>query len=60
LLSEGLLRQDGSNALGAFVSEGRIQQNKLLDRAELFQQLFHSEIGPGGLGLTMNHYRRDP
>src|SRR6266702_4736048 len=54
LLNESLLGYNRSDAIGAFVAERRIQQSELLHRSELFQELFHSEIGPGALGLAVN------
>ena len=54
LLNERLFGKNGSGAIGPFVAERRIQQSELLDRGELFQQLFHCEIRPGGPGLAVN------
>jgi hypothetical protein len=54
LLYENLLGQNSSDAVGPFVAKRRIQQSELLHWSALFQQLFHSEIGPGGLGLAVN------
>ena len=54
LLSESLPGQNGSDAVGSFVAKRRIQQNELLDRAELLQQLFHCKIGPSAPGLAVN------
>ena len=54
LLDESLFGKNGGGSIGTFVAERRIQQSELLDRGELFQQLFHGEIRPGGLGLAVN------
>ena len=54
LLGEGLFGQDSSQATRALVAEWWIEKRELLDLAELFQELFHGESGPGCLRLAMD------
>src|SRR2546430_6621338 len=38
----------------AFLALPRIEQNELLNPLQLFDELFHGKIAPGGFGLAMH------
>src|SRR5437879_13480172 len=38
----------------AFLALPRIEQNELLNVLQLFDELFHGKIAPGGFGLAMH------
>src|SRR3984893_738884 len=53
LLSEGLFREHGGDAGGAFLTLGWVQQNELLKLTQLFQKLFGGDSVPGALRLSV-------
>src|SRR5215471_10886604 len=53
LLREGLFREYGRDAVGAFVALWWIEQNELLNLTQLFQKLLSGNSVPGALGLFM-------
>src|ERR1700686_4150805 len=53
LLGEGLFREHGGDAVGAFVALRRVQQNELFNLTQLFQKLFDGDSVPGALCLSV-------
>src|SRR6516164_10665353 len=51
LLREGLFREHGGDAVGAFLALRRIEQNELLNLTQFFQKLLGGDSVPGTLCL---------
>ena len=51
LLRESLFGKHGGDAIGTLLALRRIEQNELLNLAQLFHELFHGDSVPGGLRL---------
>src|SRR5450432_4371928 len=51
LLSEGLFGQHRRDAVGALLALGWVEQNELLNLAQLFQKLLRGDSVPGTLRL---------
>jgi hypothetical protein len=51
LLSEGLFREHGGDAVGRISRLGRVPQNELLNLTQLFRKLFAGDSVPGALRL---------
>jgi hypothetical protein len=54
LLGQGLFGKHGGDPVGTFLTLRRVEQNELLDLAQLFQQLLHGDPVPGCLRLLVD------
>lgn len=53
LLHEGLLGEHRRHTIRSLVAEWGIEEDELLNRAELFYKLIHAQARPDRLGLAM-------
>jgi hypothetical protein len=53
LLGKGLLGEYGGHAVRSLVAERWVEEDELLDLAELFQKLIYAQPRPDTLGLPM-------